>query len=306
MSRRVHVIINPGSGQPKPILHTLNAVFRPQGIDWDISLTRQSGDAERFARMAAESGADVVAAFGGDGTVMEVARGLMGLETPMAIFPGGTANLMSVELGIPKDLAKAVEVAVDENSLIHSIDVGRFNQAGKVKDGYFLLRVGMGFPARKVEYADRKLKDRFGVMAYSIAAVKAITAKTEANYRLTVDGKVYEIRTRACQVYNAGNMGKAGTAPAPGISVDDGLLDLLALRENTGKNLAMKGVIHSIQHSDELFYHWQGRQITIEPDPPQPVHIDGEVVGTTPVEIDILPKAIRVLVPRAEHKDAGR
>jgi diacylglycerol kinase (ATP) len=306
MSRRIHVIVNPGSGQPKPILHTLNAVFRPKGIDWDITLTKQSGDAERFARQAAESGADVVAAFGGDGTVMEVARGLMGLETPMAIFPGGTANLMSVELGIPKDLAKAVEVAADENSLIHSIDVGRFNQAGKVKDGYFLLRVGMGFPARKVEYADRKLKDRFGVMAYTIAAIKAVTAKTEANYRLTVDGKVFEIRTRACQVYNAGNMGKAGTAPVPGISVEDGLLDLLALREKVSSSLLTRGLVHSIQHSDELFYHWQGRQITIEPDPPQPVHIDGEVVGTTPVEIDILPKAIRVLVPRAEQKDEGR
>src|SRR5512134_1855301 len=117
MGSHVHVIINPGSGQPKPILHTLNAVFRPRDIEWDISLTRKSGDAERFARQAAENGADIVAAYGGDGTVMEVARGLMGLETPLAIFPGGTANLMAVELGIPKDLAKAVAVAADEDAL---------------------------------------------------------------------------------------------------------------------------------------------------------------------------------------------
>lgn len=297
MSRNIQVIINPGSGQPKPILHTLNAVFRPKGIDWDISLTKKSGDAERFARQAAESGADVVAAFGGDGTVMEVARGLIGLETPMAILPGGTANLMSVELGIPKELAKAVEVAADENSIIQSIDVG------KVRDSYFLLRVGMGFPARKVEYADRKLKDRFGLMAYSVAAVKAITTKDEANYRLTVDGKVYEIRTRACQIYNAGNMGRPGTAPAPGISVTDGMLDLLALREGAGISLLTRGMEHSLRHTEELFYHWQGKQILIESDPAQPVHIDGEMVGTTPVEVDILPMAIRILSPRGEHSD---
>jgi YegS/Rv2252/BmrU family lipid kinase len=278
-------------------LHTLNAVLRPLGIDWDISLTKKSGDAERFARQAAQSGADVVAAFGGDGTVMEVARGLMGLETPMAIFPGGTANLMSVELGIPKDLAKAVEVAADEYSLVQSIDVG------KVKDSYFLLRVGMGFPARKVEYADRKLKDRYGIMAYSVAAVKAITTKDEANYRLTVDGKVYEIRTRACQVYNAGNLGMPGTAMVPGISVTDGLLDLLALREGIGRGLLTRGVLHTVRHSEDLFNHWQGKQISIESDPAQPVHIDGEMVGTTPVAIDILPKAIRVLAPRGEHPD---
>jgi YegS/Rv2252/BmrU family lipid kinase len=292
MAPRIHIIINPGSGKPKPILHTLNAVFRPKGIDWDISLTQKSGDAERFARQAAESGVDVVAAFGGDGTVMEVARGLMGLDTPLAILPGGTANLMSVELGIPKDLAEAVEVAADENSQIKSIDVG------KVKDGYFLLRVGMGFPARKVEYADRKLKDRFGVMAYSLAAVKAVRSQPEANYRLTVDGKVYDVRTRACQVYNAGNMGMAGTAPVPGISVEDGLLDLLILREKAGLALLTQGIEYSIRRSEELFEHWQGRQICIEADPPQPVHIDGEMVGTTPVSMDILPKAIRVLVPQ--------
>jgi diacylglycerol kinase family enzyme len=84
---------------------------------------------------------------------------------------------MAVELGIPKDLYKAAELAVDENSAIHSIDVGRSGA------GYFLLRVGMGFPARKVEYADRKSKDQFGVMAYTLAALKAIQAQNEANYR---------------------------------------------------------------------------------------------------------------------------
>ena len=128
MATRIHIVINLGSGKPKPILHTLNAVFRPRDIDWEISLTRKSGDAERFARQAAENGADIVAAYGGDGTVMEVARGLMGLETPLAIFPGGTANLMAVELGIPKDLSKAAGLAVDEHSVIHSIDVAGLGQ----------------------------------------------------------------------------------------------------------------------------------------------------------------------------------
>ena len=297
MTRRIHIVINPGSGQAKPILHTLNAVFRPKGIDWEISLTKNSGDAERFARRAGESGVDVVASYGGDGTVMEVARGLMGLDTPLAILPGGTANLMSVELGIPRDLTKAVEIMADEESRTRAIDVGT------VGDGYFLLRVGTGFPARKVQYADRKLKDRFGIMAYTVAAVKAMTAKNEANYRLTVDSQVYEMRTRACQVYNAGNMGKAGTAPVPGISVDDGLLDLLILREEARAALLKRGILSSIRNTDELFEHWQGRHIAIEADPPQPVQIDGEIVGPTPVTVDILPKAIRVLVPREAHKD---
>jgi YegS/Rv2252/BmrU family lipid kinase len=292
MAPRIHVVINPGSGKPKPILHILNAVFRPREIEWEISLTRKSGDAERFARQAVENGAEIVAAYGGDGTVMEVARGIMGLETPLAILPGGTANLMAVELGIPRNLSKAAELAVDERSAIHSIDVGRTGA------GYFLLRVGMGFPARKVEYAERELKDRFGVMAYTLAALKAVKAKDEANYHLTIDGKSFDIRTLACEVYNAGNMGVAGTSPVPGISVEDGLLDLVVLRESVSRTLLTHDIEHSIHPGDDLFDHWQARQIRIESDPPQPLHIDGEMVGATPITIEILPRAIRVLTPK--------
>ena len=119
-------IVNPASGQPQPILHTLNSVFRPLGIDWDIFITKESGDAERFARQSAASGADVVAAYGGDGTVMEAARGLRGSQTPLAILPGGTANLMSVELGVPKNLAQAAAVAADPKSKVRTVDAGMF------------------------------------------------------------------------------------------------------------------------------------------------------------------------------------
>jgi diacylglycerol kinase family enzyme len=155
----------------------------------------------------------------------------------------------------------------------------------------------MGFPARKVEYADRKLKDRFGLMAYSLAALKAIKAKNEANYHLMIDGKSFDIRTLACEVYNAGNMGVAGTSPVPGISVEDGLLDLVVLRENVSRTLLTRDIEHAVRPGEDLFDHWRGRQIRIESDPLQPVHMDGEMVGSTPVMIDILPKAIRVISP---------
>jgi len=168
MTRNIRVIINPGSGQPKPILHTLNQVFSSAGVEWDISLTQESGDAERFAQEAVKSGVDAVAAFGGDGTVMEVARGVMGSQVPLAILPGGTANLMSVELGIPKDLNQAAEIIASPESEIKSIDVG------EIGGTHFLLRVGLGIAAQKVELADRELKDRYGIMAYSIAALKAM------------------------------------------------------------------------------------------------------------------------------------
>src|SRR5690349_8821813 len=114
--KRIHVIINPISGRPQPVLYTLNSVFRAAGVGWDVSVTHECGDACRAAKAAASQGIDVVAVYGGDGTVLEAATGLLGTTTPLAILPGGTANVLSVELGIPHDLTAATRIACAEDS----------------------------------------------------------------------------------------------------------------------------------------------------------------------------------------------
>jgi diacylglycerol kinase (ATP) len=293
MKRRVHVVINPASGRPKPILHYLNRIFKQAEVEWDISLTKARGDAERFARQAAAEGADIVAAYGGDGTVMEVAQGLLGSSVPLAILPGGSANLMSVELGIPKELEKAAQITVDPESLTRLVDVGL---AGDI---YFLLRIGTGFAARKVAYADRNLKNRFGVLAYSVAAVKSIKDTKSAHYRITLDGKVVETDGVTCLVDNAGNMGIQGFQPAKEIRVDDGLLDVLILGSKGLGNLVSSGAaLLDASKSELLIEHWQARHILIEVDPPQPAQVDGEMVGDTPISAEVLPGALKVIVPK--------
>ncbi len=290
MSRRIHVVINPASGQPQPILNTLNGVFHPLGIDWEVFITKESGDAERLARQAAAAGVDVLAAYGGDGTVMEAARGLFGTQTPLAILPGGTANLMSVELGIPKDLAKAAALAADPHSPVRLVDAGLFGG-----ETHFLLRVGLGFAARKVEIADRDLKDRYGIMAYSIGALKALSGTELAHYRLTLDGKSYETQGFTCLVDNAGNIGFAGLG-LKSIRVDDGLLDVIIVRDARLRSwIAVGAGVSGAQLNPEYVQHWQAREITIEADPPQPVQMDGELAGQTPVNIKVVPGLVRIL-----------
>jgi YegS/Rv2252/BmrU family lipid kinase len=293
---RVRVIVNPVSGQPEPVLHTLNTVFHPLGLEWDVAITRESGDARRLAEEAAASGMDVVAAYGGDGTVMEVAHGLIGSNVPLAILPGGTANLMSVELGIPGDLEQAAQLIGDPNARIQLVDMG---QAGK---RLFMLRVGMGYDAEMIRLADREQKDRFGVLAYIISGVKALFTSKVVDYQVTLDGQEIECKGFVCRIDNAGNLGVKGISMASGISVTDGLLDLLILG-----NIDLKGLYETLVNSDndmtiskklgEAYQHWQGREITVTADPPQPVHGDGEVWGETPVSVKVLPQAISVLVP---------
>jgi YegS/Rv2252/BmrU family lipid kinase len=292
MSKNIHVVINPASGQPDTILNKLNAVFHQAGIHWDVSITQESGDATRLAQEAIEAGVEVVCAYGGDGTVMEVAHAVQGGEVPMAILPGGTANLMAVELGIPKDLTQASQIVASDKSSVINIDMG------KAGERYFMLRLGMGVAGEKVRLADRELKDRYGIMAYTIAALKAMKDTQIVDYQITIDGENHEVQGLTCLVDNAGNLGIAGIAAAKNISVSDGLLDVILVRDagfssvlSTAHGITDKGP------DPGSYYHWQGREISIRTDPPTVVQGDGEMWGETPVTAEVLPGVLPILTP---------
>ena len=294
-NKRIHVVINPASGQNQYILNTINGVFREFEISWDVSVTQKSGDARRFAEKAVVEGADVVAAYGGDGSVMEVAQGLMGSEVPLAILPGGTANLMSVELGIPRDLAKAAQVACSDASVVRDVDMG---ESG---DNKFMLRVGIGFPAEKVILADRDLKDKYGLAAYTVAAFKALGTSQITHFQLDLDGEQVEVDGIACRVDNSSNVGMPGVSLVDSTDVSDGYLDIIVLRD---KGLAsLTSTAASLLHKETIndaFHHWRAKEITIQSDPPQPIQGDGEIWDQTPISIKVLPGAMRVLVPGEE------
>jgi len=286
------VIINPSAGQNDTILNKLNTVFHATGVSWDVSITHASGDATRYAREASSRGVDIIGAYGGDGTVMEVAHAVQGGDVPMAILPGGTANLMAVELGIPKDLTQAARIAAGENSSIKKIDMGQ------VGERYFMLRLGMGVEGEKVRLADRELKDRYGILAYTIAGLKAIKNAQKANYLVTIDGEEYEVEGLMCLIDNAGNLGIASVSAAKNISVNDGLLDVIIARDAGFSSVV--SAAHSITDKGPdpgSYYHWQGREISIHTDPPIVVQGDGEMWGETPITAKVLPGVLPILTP---------
>src|SRR6185369_2971958 len=139
--KKLMVIINPAAGVDRPILGLLNTAMNEAGIKWEVQVTHKANDARQLANEAAKSGWDMVAAHGGDGTVMEVADGLRGTDVPLAIFPGGTGNAMAGELGIPVELPEAVALVSNGLHDIRTIDMAT------VGDQSFLLRVGIGFEA---------------------------------------------------------------------------------------------------------------------------------------------------------------
>ncbi|MEP7291162.1 MAG: diacylglycerol kinase family protein [Chloroflexota bacterium] len=290
----VFVVINPASGQDRPILSIMNRAFSAGGVNWDVGLTKRSGDALRMAREAVLAGADAVAVYGGDGTLNEVASGLSGSGVPLAIFPGGTANVMSIELGIPGDLEQAIGLVCNHTHQIRTIDMGRVH-GSLASDQMFLLRLSVGYFARMTEGTARESKNRMGVLAYAFSALSALPQAEMVHFQIEIDGDLVEAEGVTCVIANSGAMGMPGLTFSRQVSVDDGLLDVVVMRN--ADLLEVAKVLGNALGGVENLPHWQGRQITLHADPPQPIECDGEMIEATPVMVSIVPQALRVIVP---------
>ena len=294
--KKLQVIINPAAGVGRPILQALNTGLRDTGIDWDVSITHKAGDAETLAKEALQDGADIVGVHGGDGSVMEVASVLRGTSTPLAIFPGGTANVMSVELGIPSaDIAESIDFIAKGSYTTRRIDMGRVN------DRLFLLRIGIGLEADMMKSADQEIKNRFGILAYAFSALNEMRNLTPTLYRVRVDGELHEIEGISCMIANSGNVAIGGLTLSKKIDISDGSLDVVIFRRaDLAAMITVSAAVVSptAEATDSpQVVHYQGREIVVEADPPQTISIDGEVIEPVTLTASVLPGAVNVIVP---------
>lgn len=294
MFKRVQVIINPASGQAKPVLQILNTVFQSADIMWDVSITQNEGDGKRLAQQAVENGVDVVAACGGDGTIAEVASGLIGSSVPLAILPGGTANVMAVELNIPLDLTAACQLLCEDHYELRPVDMGH---AGNRP---FLLRVGLGLEAAMVEGARPDLKFRMGTLAYAFSILQALQEPIIAQYELILDGEIVKCEGVTCIIANTANLGMRGSTLSTTTNVSDGLLDVFVVRKaDLSTALSLAATVMTGQDNLQAMQHWQARAITVVSDPVQTVQADGEILGSSPVQAQVIPNALQIVVPKA-------
>jgi diacylglycerol kinase (ATP) len=289
---RVKVVLNQHASRSDDVLRVLHDVFGAASMPWGLAYTQSPRDGMRLAASAAEEGYDCVAACGGDGTVMEVAAGLVGSDVPMAILPSGTGNVSAMELGIPPELADAARLIVSGDSRLRAVDMGR------VGVHTFMLRMGVGFEAALKANTDRNLKRDLGALAYVLASIPMLLDAPTSDFTIVVDGQTVKSNGIACIVANSGLTGLAGISLAEGISVSDGLLDVLVVTPPSLQMLAGNVAAFVSGEMPPQFDHWAGRVITVMSSPTREVTCDGEDAGTTPVTAEVIPGAVRVLVPK--------
>ena len=295
--KSIHIIINPASGRAEPTLSIINASMKEAGIKWEASITHQAGDAVRLAKAAAKDGIDALAVYGGDGTLMEAISGLIGSEIPLVILPGGSANVMATELGIPTDLMEACMLLSHGPIATRTIDVGQFDKR------YFLVGISLGFEADVVKGADRKTKNKIGILAYFLSAVRALKTTKKAAYHLRIDGQEHEVQGLMCLVANTGNLGFSNISFDKHIDVSDGFLDVVVVRKanlSLFRLMVVTWLKRERPDNLELVEHWQGKDISVSASPEQMIQCDGELLEKLPLHVKVVPGAIRVVVPKAK------
>ena len=295
--RSALLIATPASRRGRKRADRAARALAARGIACDVALTERSGHAAELARDRAAN-YDAVFIVGGDGTAMEVAGALANSGQPIGVIPAGTGNLLARAVGIPLNVRKAVNALLDGD--VAQVDLGRLPGGHR-----FAIAAGSGIDAKMVAGTPPWLKRLLGVLAYTLiavhAALRAVIRRDFFRVSLVVDGEECEQRPAAAVVIaNFGAILNERITFGPGIRSDDGVLDACIFSPRTLGDAfrIMWRVMRKDFRTDPCLYYRSGRNIRIVTDPPQLFQADGELLGTTPVDIVVEPLAARFLVPR--------
>jgi diacylglycerol kinase family enzyme len=309
--KRMLIIVNPYATTVSDRLKNL-VVYALQGrYDVEAVSTEAKDHATEIGREAYDGGYDIVVAFGGDGTLNEVANGLAGTDVPVSVLPGGSTNVVCRTLGIPNDVVDATEhlLGLADDFRPRHIDLG------KVNGRYFVSSCGMGLDASVTERVDARpgLKARAGPYFYTWAALSSFYRRYLRNpvlLRVEVAGRELEGINALAQ--NSDPYTYFASRPlrvCEGVSLDDGTLSMVVLKRAAQRDVVtlaprllserLRTSHHrQIEHFDDIT---EARASSISEDAsgelrPFPVQVDGDFIGEyEQVELRVQPGSLTVV-----------
>ena len=291
MPRSAVLVHNPGSGQHRDRFHSVARMIdalRDRGVVVALQVTTAPAEATRLAAAAVAAGSELVIVHGGDGTVNEVLQALVGTATPLALWPGGTSNVLARELELPSSPELLADV----------IAAGRTRRVsvGRAGERYFLLMAGVGLDADVVRAVHAGLKRLAGEGAYWMAGLRQLTDWRPVQFQVETESGQHSATFAV--VANAASYA-GGLRFAPEASMDDDLLDVCLFDSTqrhrfagylaaalTGAHLALPGVTYV-----------KTRRAVAHGDASRFVHVDGELLGPLPVSFECVPSALSLVVP---------
>ena len=260
-----------------------------------IQLSENEGDIIKYCESIKNdkygSEIDILFILGGDGTVNELVNGVMqhDLQLPVGIIPGGTFNDFTKTLNLDSNFKNA-------SSQLLSAQVGSYDVM-KVNDTFVLNFVGLGLIVQNAENVQEGSKDVFGKLSYIGSTVKTLMNPSKFNFKLNVDGREETGNTSMLLIANGPNIG-GGRVPLTDLSPQDGKVDTFIFDDQSFSilnDIFKKRDSMNWNEITEGIDHIPGQHISLSTEPNMKVDIDGEISLETPIEIEVLPKAIQLL-----------
>jgi YegS/Rv2252/BmrU family lipid kinase len=292
------IIINPVSGPKRrgtgaDRLQVATRALERLNLQAEIRLTERMGHAHELALEAAAAGAELVVAWGGDGTINEVGRALVQTATEgtpqpaLGIIPGGSGNGLARELGIPFDPAQAIKRAVRSN--VREVD------SGQLGERLFFNVAGIGLDAHVAALVSTRVNHR-GLLPYLKGVARDLLRYKPIDYTITADGNTFEISALFVAIANSKQYG-FGAEIAPVANLEDGMLDLAVIedRKFAGNLARIPSLFLGRLNQQHGVRAMQVRDVTIRSRDPMLFHVDGEAVqGSDTLVAHVQPRALRL------------
>lgn len=288
MPSPVLIVANPiaGRGRGETVAHAVAQALRRAGCEVDVRLTRARGDAQRWARESGR-GARCVVSVGGDGTLREVFEGL-DEHTPVALAPLGTANVLSIDLDLPREPQAIAALALAGRT--QAIDVARANGV------LSFLVTGVGLDAAAVAEVERVRRGPITKLAYVGAMWRALHGYRAPQLTVELDGQRVDGPVGMLLISNVIHYGGSFRL-SPQRRLDDGVFEVYLFRNASRSALARAALRAWLAHlpggACELR---RARSVLVRADAPVPYHVDGDRGGATPLEFEVCGQR-RLIVP---------
>ncbi len=295
----VLVVLNPvaGTTDPQEARALLRERLQAASLSHQIQETEKEKDVTTSIRKAIGPETRLVIAAGGDGTVSAAAGAIADTEIQLGVLPTGTANVFALELGIPEELEKALEIILEEPKVrtVDIMDVG---------ERCCVLNVGVGVSASLMGDTEREQKRRLGFLAYVLTGIKKLAGYQPHHFTLHLDGHRHVIGASEVMIANSAAIGTPALRLQDGIRMDDGRLEVCVLQT---KNLldyagiALRILFRQQRDASTMKCFHIREEARIDARERLQVQGDGDVIGHTPVTVRLLPRALKVLVPEEEE-----
>lgn len=291
-------IVNPtaGGGRGLRTWRVVEQALAVRGLPADVRFTERRDSATEFAAQGRHSGYEIIVGVGGDGTLQEIVNGLIDAEgrcqATLGIIPGGTGNDFSKMLAYPQNPVRALDVVLD--GVVRQLDLGR--ASGR----FFINIAGVGFDAEVVRFLNQRPKRLPAAVTYVSGVLRMLFRFSPRLLTLEFGGETLRQKCLLVSVANGPSHG-GGLRMCPEAKPDDGLFDLCVAgdfgRLETVRMLPLVFKGRHTTHPKVKMYRGV-KKVRISSDMPLYVHADGEILGQTPTEMEIVPGALRVIVPR--------